>query len=220
MPKVALNPGSNTKTAIATAAEVDRLLIAARDLSLEHWAVVTVLVRTGMHISVLTRLTPDNLQAGVLRWERTKKTPYYGCRGCRRRLPKAEAGGKPATCLRCGSADIFLTIPAKRVCALRVDRPDLREALGVFFMERTKSVDHYDDLVKEAAAAAGMPEISSLSLRKTRALELRKAGLTAEEVAIAIGCTVDLVEEVYTLQKMSDLVDRVGLADRLGVQGL
>lgn len=214
MPKIALNPGSNTKTAIATPAEVDRLLVAAKDLSLEHWAVVSILVRTGMHLSVLTRLDPDNLQGGVLRWERTKKTPYYGCRGCRRRLAKAEGGGKPDRCPRCGSPDIFLSVPPKRVCALRVDRPGLQEALDVFFIDRNKSVDHYDDLVKESARAAGMPYISALSLRKTRALELRRAGLTAEEVAIAIGCTVDLVEEVYTLQKMSDLVDRVSQADQ------
>jgi integrase len=181
IPKKARVQGSKTKYAISSDAALERLLQAARDQRPEAWEVVTILVRTGMHISILTKLSEANISGDVLWWERTKKEH------------QASNVGK--------------------ICKVRIRDPDLKAALPPFLGRRRKTVDWYDELIKAAAKDAGMPEVSALSLRKTRVVHLRRAGLTPEMVARAIGATIDLVMEVYTLEAQDDLVDAVARAD-------
>ena len=60
------------KYAITDDRKSRQLLEAAEKLSPLHWAIATVLLETGCHISVLGRLTRKNIKSDVVEWRRPK----------------------------------------------------------------------------------------------------------------------------------------------------
>lgn len=74
-----LRPGSQTKEAITDPEIMKAIDKAARSFAAgepgdggEAWAVVTILRKTGMHVSSFLTLRPENLSAGILAWNRPK----------------------------------------------------------------------------------------------------------------------------------------------------
>lgn len=217
MTRAVENPGSKTKHAIADAADIKAILAAARSRSQEHGAVVTILLWTGMHISVLTRIGTSNMMGDVLWWERPKKAPIYKCSNCSR-LRQARGGPPETPCTRCGGTawGKAKSMPG-RVCRVRVKHEDFKAAVEYFLPRPKKSATWYAQLVKEAAVDAGMPWVSAMTFRKTRAWQLRRAGLSIEEVANALGCSQRLIVETYALLSSDDLLDAIASADGIPV---
>lgn len=60
------------KYGIADQAMVERILAAADGLSRYHWAVLVILVETGMHSSRLQEIGSANVEGAVFHWTRTK----------------------------------------------------------------------------------------------------------------------------------------------------
>lgn len=77
--------------------------------------------------------------------------------------------------------------------------PRLRRALEIYFGRRTGFSRQYAyQVVKEVAVAAGVPEISPITFRKSFCAARLLEGEGVEDVAVMMGCAPELVRKVYS----------------------
>lgn len=154
-----------TKRALLSGEAIEKVLVAAEQISEYHWAVCVVLLETGMHPTALSELRTVNVKADAIEWRRVKND---------------------------------------RVC-MALMTPRLKLGLEVFFKHGPKSRIWYWTLVKQVGEAAGVPELSPMSFRKTYLVALLQMGYPAEAIAQMAGCSVKVVREAYLYLSPAEL---------------
>lgn len=128
----------------------------------EERGLVYILFYTGMHGSILSELTPDNIKrvgdASYLRWERTK---------------------------------------TGRMMEARIPQASLPLIVSFVSSSRKKSIQWYNVLLKRIGHDAGFDDVSTLTFRHTRCINLIRDGMPLMTVAQLMGCTPDVVMRNY-----------------------